>query len=110
MGPDRGVSGGGRKVYVEKVYVLFRSPSYRRFSESLLRRRPFPLQDCGLLSKKHIYSVQTRCIVEGEAQKSPLFWGFSGGSLIFSGSPVLQDFHKTAFKFDKIPDFYKHPL
>ena len=26
-----------------------------------------------------INSVQTRCIVKGEAQKSPLFWGFSGG-------------------------------
>ena len=24
-------------------------------------------------------SVQTRCIVKGEAQKSPLFWRFSGG-------------------------------
>ena len=36
-----------------------------------------------------INSVQTRCIVKGEAQKSPLFWRFSGGGLIFSGSPVL---------------------
>ena len=25
-------------------------------------------------------SVQTRCVVKGEAQKSPLFWRFSGGS------------------------------
>ena len=24
-------------------------------------------------------SVQTRCIAKGEAQKSPLFWRFSGG-------------------------------
>ena len=24
-------------------------------------------------------SVQTRCIVKGEAQKSPIFWRFSGG-------------------------------
>ena len=24
-------------------------------------------------------SVQTRCIVKGEAQKNPLFWRFSGG-------------------------------
>ena len=28
---------------------------------------------------KCINSVQTRCIVKGEAQKSPLFWRFSGG-------------------------------
>ena len=27
---------------------------------------------------KIINSVQTRCIVKGEAQKSPLFWRFSG--------------------------------
>ena len=26
-----------------------------------------------------VNSVQTRCIVKGEAQKSPLFWQFSGG-------------------------------
>ena len=31
------------------------------------------------------HSVQTWCIVKGEAQKSPLFWG----ALIFSGAPVL---------------------
>ena len=29
--------------------------------------------------KTKINSVQTRCIVKGEAQKSPLFWRFSGG-------------------------------
>ena len=38
---------------------------------------------CPLLTKKtkkcEINSVQTRCIVKGEAQKSPLFWRFSGG-------------------------------
>ena len=34
-------------------------------------------------------NVQTRCIVKGEAQKSPLFWRFSGVFLVFSGSPVL---------------------
>ena len=28
---------------------------------------------------RRIDSVQTRCIVIGEAQKSPLFWRFSGG-------------------------------
>ena len=30
-------------------------------------------------SKMSFNSVQTRCIVKGEAQKSPLFWRFSGG-------------------------------
>ena len=32
-----------------------------------------------LKQQKEINSVQTRCIVKGEAQKSPLFWRFSGG-------------------------------
>ena len=35
-----------------------------------------------------VNNVQTRCIVKGEAQKSPLSGDFLGG-LIFSGSPVL---------------------
>ena len=35
-----------------------------------------------------VNSVQTRCIVKGETQKSPLFWRFSGVQ-IFSGSLVL---------------------
>ena len=34
-------------------------------------------------------NVQTRCILKGEAQKNPLFRRFSGGFLIFSGSPAL---------------------
>ena len=36
----------------------------------------------------YINNVQTRCIVKGEPQKSPLFWRFLG-VLIFSGSSVL---------------------
>ena len=32
-----------------------------------------------LLCKEIVKSVQTRCIVKGETQKSPLFWRFSGG-------------------------------
>ena len=34
-------------------------------------------------------SVQTRCIVKGDAQKNQLFWRF----LIFSGAAVLWEFH-----------------
>ena len=33
----------------------------------------------GRVKTSQFNSVQTRCIVEGEAQKSPLFWRFSGG-------------------------------
>ena len=38
---------------------------------------------------------------------------FSGdllGGFDFLRSAVLSQFHKKAFKFNKIPDFYKHPL
>ena len=54
--------------------------------------------------------MQTRCIVKGEAQKSPLFWRLFWGFLIFSGSPVLQEFHKKTFKFNiKSPIFTNAP-
>ena len=53
---------------------------------------------CGLPSWKSakigvfrpsINNVQTRCIVKGEAQKSPRFLAIFWGLLIFSGAPVL---------------------
>ena len=37
-----------------------------------------------------INSVRTRCVVKGKAQKSPLFWRFSG-VFDFSGSPDLRN-------------------
>ena len=43
----------------------------------------------GFWEVSHIKSVQTRCIVKGEAQKSPTFLAIFWGFLIFSGSPVL---------------------
>ena len=42
-------------------------------SQRVLRRRL--IRGFGRI---RINSVQTRCIVKGEAQKSPLFWRFSG--------------------------------
>ena len=39
----------------------------------------FWLRNCGNSEFLNFNSVQTRCIVKGEAQKSPLFWRFSGG-------------------------------
>ena len=50
-GPKWGVSGGGQKVYVEKVYVLFRS---------LIDGRNRAI----VSGKKIINSVHTRCIVK----------------------------------------------
>ena len=40
-------------------------------------RGPNSLGNLGALFWKKISGVQTRCIVKGEAQKSPLFWQFS---------------------------------
>ena len=76
------------------------SPSKQRYTPG--PRNPFPFP--------YFNSVQTRCIVKGEAQISPLFWRLSGGlgfsqELLFS-----KEFHKKTFKFNKIPDFYKHSL
>ena len=39
--------------------------------------------------KDRFNSVQTRCIVKGEAQKSPLFWRFSGVFGFLRRKPVL---------------------
>ena len=55
-------------------------------------------------------SVQTRCIVKGEAQKSPLFWRFSGGFWFSQDRLLSRNSTRKPFKFNKIPDFYKHPL
>ena len=37
------------------------------------------LEQFKLVLEHFIDSVQTRCIVQGKAQESPLFWRFSGG-------------------------------
>ena len=56
-----------------------------------------------------INSVQTRCIVKGEAQKSPLFWRFSG-SVWFSQDRLLsRNSTRKPFQFNKIPDFTNTP-
>ena len=60
----------------------------------------------------HFNSVQTRCIVKGEAQKSPLFWRFSGG-FWFSQDRLLSrnSTRKPLNLIIKIPDFYyQRPL
>ena len=42
-------------------------------------RQTIDLAQVGFSALAGINSVQTRCIVKGEAQKSPLFWQFSRG-------------------------------
>ena len=51
------------------------------------KQKRFSAKISGFL--RFLNSVQTRCIVKGEAQKSPLFSRCSGGFCFFSGSPVL---------------------
>ena len=38
-----------------------------------------PFLNYYVINSEQFNSVQTRCIVKGEVQKSPLFWRFSGG-------------------------------
>ena len=40
-------------------------------------------------------SVQTRCIVKGEAQKSPVFWRFSGGLCFSQGRLFSRNSTRT---------------
>ena len=66
------------------VFFWYRVPSwYLPFLVLLLFYLMFQLITFVFLfsssSLSHFNSVQTRCIVKGEAQKSPLFWRFSGG-------------------------------
>ena len=51
--------------------------SRRRPPDLALLFRP-PPENIQAVVAMRINSVQTRCIVKGEAQKSPLFWRFSG--------------------------------
>ena len=55
-----------------------------------------------------INSVQTRCIVKGEAQKSPLFWRFSGGfwfsqDRLFSRNSTSKPFNLIKSRFLQTP-------
>ena len=61
-----------------------------------------------IIRPSYINSVQTRRIVKGEAQKSPLFWRISG-SFRFSQDRLWQEFHKKTLKFNKSPIFTNTP-
>ena len=58
--------------------------------------------------RNSINSVQTRCIVKGEAQKSPLFWRFSE-FFYFLRIACSLGFPQETFKFNKIPIFTNTP-
>ena len=66
---------GGGGGFLDTTQVLCRVRAL------FLENNLFPPHQLGhesIRRKKTINSVQTRCIVKGEAQKSPLFWRFSG--------------------------------
>ena len=64
------------------------------------------LQECLQL---RINSVQTRCIVKGEAQKSPLFWRFSGGLWFSQERLFSRNSTRKPLNLIKSPFFLQTP-
>ena len=56
-----------------------------------------------------INSVQTRCIVKGEAQKSPLFWRFSGGFSFSQDRLLSRNSTRKPLNLIKAPIFTNAP-
>ena len=56
-----------------------------------------------------INSVQTRCIVKGEAQKSPLFWRFSGGFCFSQDRLFSRNSTRKPLNLIKSPIFTNAP-
>ena len=56
-----------------------------------------------------INSVQTRCIVKGEAQKSPLFWRFSGGFWFSQDRLVSRNSTRKPLNLIESPIFTNAP-
>ena len=56
-----------------------------------------------------INSVQTRCIVKGEAQKSPLFWRFSGGLCFSQDRLFSRNSNRKPLNLIKSPIFTNAP-
>ena len=56
-----------------------------------------------------INSVQTRCIVKGEAQKSPLFWRFSGGFCFSQDRLFSRNSTREPLNLIKSPIFTNAP-
>ena len=54
-------------------------------------------------------SVQTRCIVKGEAQKSPLFWRFSGGFWFSQDRLLSRNSTRKPLNLIKSPIFTSTP-
>ena len=59
--------------------------------------------------RKLIDSLQTRCIVKGEAQKSPLFWWFSGGFCFSQDRLFSRNSTREPLNLIKSPIFTNAP-
>ena len=71
----------------------------------------FSLQGNLLLQgKPYFNSVQNRCIVKGEAQKSPLFWWFSGGFWFSQDRLFSRNSTRKPLNLIKDPRFLQTPL
>ena len=61
------------------------------------------------IARTIINSVKTRCIVKGEAQKSPLFWRFSGGFLFSQDRLFSRNSTRKPLNLIKSPIFTNAP-
>ena len=94
----RMVHSGVRKRVVSKRVVLADVPWTSKFGTRVQKKeRQTPKTGLGT----SFNSVQTRCIVKARLRKVH-FSGDFLGFLIFSGSPVLLEFHKKTFKFNTL--------
>ena len=59
--------------------------------------------------REHIHSVQIRCIVKGEAQKSPLFWRFSRGCWFSQDRLFSRNSTRKPLNLIKSPIFTNAP-
>ena len=64
---------------------------------------------CNFLWRFNFNGVQTRCIVKGEAQKSPLFWKFSGGVWFSQERLFSKSSTKKPLNLIKSPIFTNTP-
>ena len=90
------------------IAIIFRGPEQLRSWPPLLGASDMKLPPEKLT--KTISSVQTRCIVKGEAQKSPLFWRFSGGFWFSQDRLFSRNSTRNPLNLIKNPRFLQTPL
>ena len=89
-------------IVFKKEFIVFKRGCFQVFISWFRGVRGFV--ECE--RQKTFNSVQTRCIVKGEAQKSPLFWRFSGGFWFSQDRLFSRNSTRKPLNLYKIPDFY----